>query len=284
VSGPLFLLVYAALALAANFWLRHDQRQREVARPARFMEIAQDPYQVAYLRNGLGEAVRLTVFSLLDRGLLEEAGGSVRRARADADSFARRPIEKAVLACCAGWSEITEIEGHGAVKLAGRGYQGELGTQQLLADAQVFSERFYPFAVTFALLLGVAAVRILWALAHGRHNIGLLIILALLGGGALVICWRRRRTGLGDAALDRLKVLFASLKRRASDLVPGGQSNDAVLTAALFGMAALPAESFPYLERVFPKPKSNSDGGGGEVGGGSSDSGGCGGGCGGCGG
>ena len=284
MSGPVFLLVYAVLALAINFWLRHDQRQREMAQPARFMEIAQDPYLVACLRGGVRTAVHAAVFSLVDRGLLEEAGGSVRRARADADAFARRPIEKAVLSCSSGWTEVSVIETHSGVMAACRAYERDLQQQQLLADGSTFSERFYPFAAAFALLIGVAVARALWAVAHGRHNIGFLIIFAVLGGVALVFAWRRRRTGLGDAALERLSVLFASLKRRAADLVPGGESNDAVLVVALFGTAALPSASFPYVERVFPKPKSSGDGGGGSDGGSSDSGGGCGGGCGGCGG
>lgn len=230
-------------------------------------------------------ALQLAVFSLLDRGLLEEAAGAVRRARADADSFARRPIEQAVLACCTGWSEVATLHTRLGVMAACLDYRRELQKQQLLADAHTFGERFYAFAATLALLLGVALARVWWAVAHGRHNVGFLIVLALLGGSALVIAWRRRRTGLGDAARDRLRVLFARLKRRAVDLVPGGQSNDAVLTAALFGMAALPVDSFPYLARVFPKPKSGGDsGGGGDSGSSDGGGGGCGGGCGGCGG
>ncbi len=283
MSGPAFLVIYLFLAIAVNVWLRYDQRQREVAKPARFMEIAQDPYQVAYLRDGIGEAVRLAVFSLLDRGLLEEAGGAVRRVRSDGDSLARRPIEKAVLLGCTQWAEFSAIQGQLGVAAACKGYQSTLEQQELLADTRTFTARFFPFVAAFSLLIGVAVARALWAVGHGRHNIGFLIILAIVGGIALVVVWRRRRTALGDAALDRLNVLFANLKRRANDLVPGGQSNDAVLTAALFGFAALPVGSFPYLERVFPKQKSTGDSSSG--GDSSSDGGGgCGGGCGGCGG
>jgi uncharacterized protein (TIGR04222 family) len=282
VSGPQFLLVYAALAIAANLWLRRFLRQREAAKPARFLEFAQDPYLVAYLRDGAGEATRLAVFSLIDRGLLEEAGGQVRRARADAESIARRPIEKAVLSSCAIWTQVADVAASSDVQAACMAYRAELGKHSLLADAQVYAERFYPFAATLALVLGVAVARILWALAQGRHNIAFLIIMALACGIALTMSWRRRRTGLGDAALNRLQVLFANLKRNSATLLPGGQSNDAVLTAAFFGIAALPSDRFPYLERVFPKPQSSGDGGGGD--GGGSGGGGCGGGCGGCGG
>ncbi len=284
MSGPAFLVIYVFLAIAVNAWLRYDQRQREAAQPARFMEIAQDPYQVAYLRDGAGEATRLAAFSLLDRGLLEEANGSVRCARADAASFARRPIEKAVLASCQGWTEVSTIETSYGVTVACQSYKSVQQEQHLLADASTFSTRFLPFVSAFALLIGVAVARALWAVGHGRHNIGFLIILAIVGGIALVVAWRRRRTGLGDAALDRLKTLFAKLKNHTADLVPGGQNNDAVLTAALFGMAALPVDSFPYLTRVFPKPKSSGDSSSSGGDSSSDGGGGCGGGCGGCGG
>ena len=284
MSGPAFLVIYGFLVIAVNVWLRYDQRQREAAQPARFMEIAQDPYQVAYPRAGARDAVHLAVFSLLDRGLLEETGGSVRRARSDAESFARRPIEKGILLCSSGKTEVSTLETNLSVMAACLTYERELQRQQLLADSHTFAQRRYPFAAAIALLIGVAVARALYAAGHGRHNIGFLLIFALIGGIALVVAWRRRRTGLGDAALDRLKVLFAKLKRRTSELVPGGQNNDAVLSAALFGMAILPTDSFPYLERVFPKPKSSSDSSSSGDSGSSDSGGGCGGGCGGCGG
>jgi uncharacterized protein (TIGR04222 family) len=288
VSGPAFLLVYAVLATLANLWLRQHLRRREAAKPARFLEFAQDPYLVAYLREGAEESTRLAIFSLIDRGLLEEAGGAVRSARADAEALARRPIEKAVLSCCSEWTRLDRIEGSDGVLAACRSYRDELGAHALLANDQVYAERFKPYLATLAVVLGVALVRIWWALAQGRHNIGFLIVMAIAGAIGLAIAFRRRRTGLGDAAIARLKVLFANLKRNSSALLPGGENNDAVLTAACFGMVALPADRFPYLDRVFPKPQSSGgDGGGGDSGssGGNSGSGGCGGGgCGGCGG
>ena len=282
MSGPLFLLVYLLLVIAVNVWLRHDQKQREIAKSARFMEIAKDPYLLACLREGCSEAIRLCVFSLIDRGLLEEAGGAVRRTRADGDSLARRPLEKAILLCCTTWTEILSIQRARGISAACQAYQRTLEKQELLAGAGTRSARLLPFLCAFSLLIGVAIARIQWAFAHGRHNVGFLIILAIAGGVALIVAWRRRRTALGDVALVRLNSLFAGLKNRAADLSPGGQSHDAVLTAALYGFTALPSERFPYLDRVFPKPKSSGDSSGGDSG--SSDGGGCGGGCGGCGG
>ncbi len=288
MSGPLFLIVYALLALATNVWLRRRLRGHEAMQPARFLEFAQDPYQVAYLRAGAAEAVRLVIFSLVDRGLLEEDGGRVRLARQNAAEYVRRPVEHAVLARCGDWQTPQVILRDPAVARACQGVHCGLAKAALVADAAVYAARFKPFLAASAVLLGVAAARIAWALAHGRHNIGFLLLFATIGGIALIVAWRRRRTGLGDAALERLARLFAGLKLRASQLQPGGQSHEAALAAALFGFEILPAAGFPWLRRLYP-PSSGSGGDGGgsssdsscDSGGGASD---CGGGCGGCGG
>lgn len=283
MSGPLFLLVYAALGIAAIVWLLRHTRAREAEQPARFLEFAQDPYQVAYLRAGSGAAARLAMFALLDRGLLEEAGGRLRRARNDAGEFVRRPIEHAVLACCADWQKTSAVERDTGVQRACQGFHAALAGAALLAGEATYAARLKPCLAAAAVLLGVAVARIGWALAHGRHNVGFLIVFAAIGVAALIGVWRRRRSGLGDAALERLERLFAGLKLRADQLLPGGQSHEAALAAALFGFGVLPAERFPYVRRLFR----GNDAGGGDGGcdaGDSSDGGGCGGGCGGCGG
>ena len=231
--------------------------------------------------------MRLAVFSLVDRGLLEETGGKVRCARRDATEFVRRPIEHALLACCAEWRTTPTVERDTGVLRACQGFHNALANAALLAGDVVFAARFKPFLAALVVLLGVALARIAWALAHGRHNIGFLIVFATIGAIALVMGWRRRRSGLGDAALERLERLFAGLKQRADQILPGGESHDAALAAALFGFGVLPVERFPYLRRLFPKTQGSSGDGGGSFdsdGGGGSSDGGCGGGCGGCGG
>ena len=68
----------------------------------------------------------------------------------------------------------------------------------------------------------------------------------------------------------------------------GGATNEALMLAAVLGIHALPAEAFPFVHQVYPKPMSSSSSGGdgGSWGSSCSSSGGssCGGGGGGCGG
>ena len=74
-------------------------------------------------------------------------------------------------------------------------------------------------------------------------------------------------------------MLFKRLPERAASLKPGGESNEMAMLAAVFGLTALPAAAYPFVEKIYPKPQSDSSGSGGDSGSSCSSS--CGGGCGG---
>jgi len=287
LSGPQFLLLYLVIAVAANLWLRRHYRNQESAKTLPRFGATPDPYQIAYLRSGEKEAVRISIVALVDRGLLEESGGKIRIAHSNALQYARRPIEKAILNCYSDWAPPNRALEDIGVKMACQEYQDQLVKQQLLADTHTYARRWSIFITVLGITLGIAILRIVNALMHDRFNIGFLIILAFMTAVALFLAYRKRITGLGEAVLDRLKILFASLKRRAKKITPGGSEHDATVLAAIFGLAALPSDAFPFVDRLYPKNSkwdSSGDDGGfiGDSNGGSCDGGGCGGG--GCGG
>jgi uncharacterized protein (TIGR04222 family) len=285
VSGPLFLAFYAILALAANLLLRQYYRGRETRETVGHLEFAKDPYQIAILRNGAAAAVQTAVVSLLDRGLLEEQGGRVRLVDAKTLELALRPFEKRLLAACQQWSDPGTIEKCPDVQAACREYEAALAKKSLVADARVLASRWQPYVLVAGFTVGIAVARIAYALAQGRSNVIFLTGLALACWFALHRTFKRRLTGQGAAVLARLRVLFANLVRDAKRIAPGGQLQDLALATAVFGIAFLPGEAFPFLNRLYPK-KGDSGGDSGD----SSSSGGCGGGgcggggCGGCGG
>ncbi len=283
VSGPVFLLLYFILALAVNIWLRSYFRRSETTELGRTLDFAHDPYKIAFLRGGAGEAIKVAVVSLVDRGLLEEYKGCLRAPRKDASEIACRPIEKAILDCFSGWRDRSAARSDTRVEAACHSYETELKGKRLLADAQVYSQRLTAFASAAMVMVGISAWRITNSLSHGKSNIVFLVELTFICIIVLHAAYRNRVTGAGKAALDRLKRLFAGLKLQAPRIRAGGESQDAALLAALFGLALLPADQFPYVRRLYPPSTSGSgDGGGsGSDGGGG---GGCGGGCGGCGG
>jgi uncharacterized protein (TIGR04222 family) len=246
-----------------------------------------DPYLIAYLRAGMNEALRVATFSLLDRGLLVAKGEILHRKNDSAAEITQRPIEKAILKRYAKGGEGHDIFADDGAKRACDNYAKVLRDQQMIANADTFKKRALPVVCGIGLLILVTWVKITIAFSQGRHNVGFLTVLTAVFVCVVLWVWFRRRTARGDAMLADLESLFSRLKNRAKSLRTGGQTNEAALLAAVFGLAAVPATSFPFLEKLYPK-KSSDGSGCGSSSCSSGDSGGSscggGGGCGGCGG
>jgi len=289
LTGPQFLLLYLVVAVAANVLLRwhYGVREREARTGA--LSLTNDPYQIALLRGGPEEAIRVATVTLIDRALLVEQHGLLHALRGDAAQLVRHPLDRALLECFQSPAPAEQaLTWPGAVAACDT-YAKELEKRALLANRKTREARFMPLMITLGFTLGIAAWRIVYALSKGRTNVGFLIVLAVICAIALFVAYRKRLTALGADTLRGLQRLYAGARRRLAQGAAGGDSFDASLVAAVFGLAALPALQFPYLARVFPRPKPSSSGGsdGGASCGsscGSSCGGGCGGGCGGCGG
>jgi len=240
-----------------------------------------DPYQIAWLRGGTPEAARIAVLSLIDRGLLAVTGDNLVNL-STAQSVAREPIERAILARCAqSGTPATVILGEPAVERACASYRARLERLQLMPDAAMRAQRYRRFAIAAAILLGVALGKIVIAFGRGRYNVEFLVILTAIALGVVWFLVRRPRTHLGNRMLKDLKRLFRALRQRAATIRPGAMTSDAMLLAAVFGISALPATGFADFLRVYKKAASSGGGCGSSCG--SGCGGGSGGGCGGCG-
>lgn len=288
-TGPQFLLFYIVVAVAANLWLRWHYATREREARAGSLSLTNDPYQIALLRGGPDEAIRVATVTLLNRGLLTEEDGRLHAPRADAAQFVRHPLDQALIECFRVPAPAEQaIKSRGTIA-ACRAYERDLEKKQLLAGTKIRAARFAPLVIALGFTLGIAVWRIVYALSKGRTNVGFLVVLGIVCTVALVVAYRKRLTALGADTLRGLERLYAGAKQRIAQSAAGGDGFDASLVAAVFGLAALPIGQFPYLVRVFPPPKP-SGGGGSDSGsscsscGSSCGGGGCGGGCGGCGG
>jgi uncharacterized protein (TIGR04222 family) len=80
LRGPEFLVFYLILSAGTLVLVWMFRRWKELGEDgsaaSAAKEVAQDPYQVAYLRGGRDEVVRVAVVSLIERGLLEARGES----------------------------------------------------------------------------------------------------------------------------------------------------------------------------------------------------------------
>ena len=240
-----------------------------------------DPYLIAHLRAGEAEALRVATVALLDRGMLNAHGEDLKAKNSETISLAKRPIEKAILKHYQRKGEAHAIFKDVGAKQACAAYQKELQTQGMLADSGVYLRRLLPLIVALGALIAVTVIKVEIALSQGRHNVGFLITLTIMLGIALLFIWRRRLTGRGEAMLDDLRDLFSRLKTRAKALRAGGQTNEAALLAAVFGLAALPTAGFPFMEKLYPSKAGDGSSCGSSSSCSSSSGSSCGGGCGG---
>jgi uncharacterized protein (TIGR04222 family) len=287
LGGPQFLgfyALFAAVVLAAYFYYRSSLG--ETSATPRLTELTSDPYRIVFLRADRGEAVRVAVVNLVDRGLLEWSGATVV-AKGGGTDFVRRSLDRAILNVCAGPRTVAGLETDPRVAAACAEYERDLETKGLVLGQGDRFAASAAFTVVLLVLVGVGGARLIQGFVRGHSNI---IFLLLLGAVAVWIAHKLDfgpATPAGRHALNSLQTLTERVKRQIDKLRAGGATNEALLLAAVFGIYALPA-AFSFVEQMFPRSRpGRSDGSscgssscGSSCGGGGS----CGGGCGGCGG
>lgn len=286
LSGPQFLLLYLVLAVATLVAL-HLFRYVVEAGDGGHVTLS-DPYLIAYLRGGKDEAIQVATVSLVDRGLLTAEDDTLTAKDAGAARLVRRPLEKALLERFEKRDQARTAFHDAGLTTATDQLRLDLARAGLLPDESVRSARNGRALLAIGLMTAIAVVKILVALARGRHNVALLVILAVVFAIAAAIVVHRPRTVRGDRLLADLRKLFGGLKDRAETLKAGGASAEAALLAAVFGIGALPGLEYGFVHALYPKASagSSSSCGTSSCSSGSSCGSSCGGGggCGGCGG
>jgi uncharacterized protein (TIGR04222 family) len=283
LPGPQFLIFYVVLGVftISILWLA---RQASEAADAPRIDYS-DPYLLAYLRGGAAEVIRVATVSLIDRGLLQMTDDQLVDVNQSAVNIVRRPIEKALLQHFRFRAKASSAFTSPAILSTCEEYRDALQRLGLIPDESISRARLWRLCVAVVLLSGVAALKILIALQRGRTNIFFLVLLVVFFVFIAIRVHNPLRTRRGDALLADLRSLFSSLKARAAMLRPGGETADAALLMAIFGLEALPAVSFPYAKQLQPKSSASSTSSCGSACGSSCGSScGGGGGCGGCGG
>ena len=283
LRGPEFLLFYVFLTIVVlvvtAFVRRVLDGSGAVQSPS---TIVSDPYLVAQLRGGAGETLRVALLSLVDRGLIEESGGTFRTREGAEPEHGHRPIERDVLRLYQNGGD-----GPAVLSLAPscEPYEERLRSLGLVADESIRARRFALFGLMLVLLGGVAATKIYIGISRGRPVL-FLVILSAISVLLLYKAAMPRRTRAGEALLGDVRRLFGGLKARAETLRRGGATSELALLAAVFGVATVPLTVFPQRSLLYPVQSSTGTGCGSSSSSCSSSScgGGCGGGgCGGCG-
>ena len=292
LSGPEFLLFFFLLSTVVIVALVLHRRASESASAQR-IDLA-DPYLIAYLRGGEDETLRVTLVSLIDRGLLVLDGTQIGWAKNARPDSVRWPIEKAVMQKYAKPGEASSILIDPKLKSSCDQYQETLKKLGLLPDESVAQARLIRFVVVLFIVCGVGGIKVFVALQRGRTNVAFLIILMFIAVAVAAKVGFPRLTAAGAAMLKDVQTLYSGLIDKATFIRPGGATIEAMMLAAAFGVGALAGDGFAYTRMLFPSARRKAEGSWSSSCGsscgvssgsscGSSCGGGCGGGCGGCG-
>jgi uncharacterized protein (TIGR04222 family) len=279
LRGPDFLCFYLLLGAVALVAARLLNRRSKVGEP----ELLTDPYQLAYLRGGPAECVRVALFSLLDRRILKAVNGRIRPlAKGDGEKVSQ-PLERALVGAFAREAPVSTAFRDPGVEAALTQMSATLQARGLVPGAEELARSRRARVWLVLMLLGVAGTKLVVALARGRTNVLFLVILAVV---LPLLVWLAGKppsvTRQGKATLDLARGHFQRLRNEAGSLTPGRSTPELTLYAGLFGMVGLSPLTLALAEEA--QIKRGSAGGSSGCGGGGCGGGGCGGGgCGGCG-
>jgi uncharacterized protein (TIGR04222 family) len=305
--GPYFLFFYFIIATSAVIFTAVilQRQDRNDAPPS--VSANPDPYEIAYLRGGVNEVIRVVVLALLQRGVLEQRIGikagrlkasmppTITVASGGPSPDSLQPLEKAVVIWC--WSPRQPPEFFTGTlpqefKRLCAGYERDLMDSGLLTrpeEQQARNRIALPIALA---VLALGGYKIWAALETGHNNIGFLIVEMIAAVIAFAVVGNTpRATRRGRQYIQHLQIAYQNLKRPGVRSASNGAVDPALLALAVFGVAALagtPEAAYAAMFRQASGASSggcgSSSGGCGGSGGGGGCGGGGGGGCGGCGG
>ncbi|MCL2715323.1 MAG: TIGR04222 domain-containing membrane protein [Alphaproteobacteria bacterium] len=245
LSGPEFLLFYAAAVLLAFILFRRDTMRRRAAKTVAIEKVAsryaQAPYLIASLHGDRDRIIQVAILALTERGLLRAESGLLVAGENAAD-HSRRPLDKAILrlyrkSAAPGLAFTDDI----------------IGTEVRIVRLSLAAFRKYDRAgnavlvTVVVVLLALALLRIVLSLAHGHNNVLFLLAMA----AAMPFLLRFAATD-NTAALVRDAVArrFASLYDHASSLQFDAGTGKVTFFVAAFGFSNLPRHLAASLREI----------------------------------
>jgi uncharacterized protein (TIGR04222 family) len=288
MQGPTFLAFYAVVSaitlVALNLLLRIDSTgDRPPPVPTR-----PDPYEIAYLRGGVGAVIQLAAYALKCGEMIEmQAGGRIARVSGLADPT--NPIEMRVLDEVGLGETASNLLSSRALRASLEGkcetFRQRLERQDLIATGSARARAYGLAVLAGAALVALAAWKIVVAEMRHHHNVGFLFAEAAVAVVLILvsvrIATRSPASQRGRAYLNRLKAAYsghATALASSTNRFDPVASGLALAAVGALGFSALRGTSDEAFANEFNK---NSGSGGGSCSSGGGDGGG---GCGGCGG
>jgi uncharacterized protein (TIGR04222 family) len=292
MRGPDFLVAYAIFACIAVMTFialaALDNNGRDA--PSRQIPVKPDPYELAYLRDGIGGVVWLAIYALKRAGLIELTNrGRLRRLQGARPSDR---YEAAVLSAIGPSSTpsaiIRDRSPGGSLSPLLRSLESSLAARGLVRSPESRT-RTVRFAWSICgALSAIAAYKVIVATTHGHRNVGGLFVECAISLTILLIAarliLRRRANTSGRTYLDRVKLAYERPRPNTAATAGTGLDSVNMLLVGVYGFQVLTGTpDAAFAKQAQLAQSSGSDGGGSSCSGGGGSECGGGGGCGGCG-
>lgn len=217
--GPTFLWVYGGVTLIALTlcWGYVRWRSAGAGGPPPPLPKDPNPLELAYLRGGATEAIRLITFDLTRRGLIEfdpaSSSSELKAVELEDRQADVSDIEAIVLRAFRARRRVeTPLRNEGVVAAVDRHFDDvkrRFEREGLLADAGAAFSAYTARVVGTLIIVGLGGYKLIVALLKGRTNVGFLILIGVAGVMALYfLCRPRRLTSKARAYLERLQAAF----------------------------------------------------------------------------
>lgn len=252
LSGPAFLGFYLVLAIAVTITMVVLRRRLGPDGPPD--RRISDPYDIALLREGPVEAVRVAALALIGRRALLR---SDQHLIAAAGAASADDLESAILSGCSTAIAPHRVPGLGVVRIALDRRRERLAGLGLAPDGATRGLQA-ALGIAAAVVLGAVAFgKIAYATAHGHNNIGFLMMLGIIAAIVAIGLGRRAvwATPRGRATLGLLRQMFAPLRGQRFAAKP----DERTFLAAVYGTGGLSGADLA-MWRQFNPPRPEAGG------------------------
>ncbi len=260
LNSAIFIFLYGIAGVIVTFSFRKWIIKKELLADDKTLPRLTDPYEIAYLRKGEVEAIKVATVSLIDRELLIYEGDNLETLDISAIDMVNRPIEKSILTCFEQSRNHLDVFQDINVRQICNEYKESLVARQLIADNTVYKSRLRGLLLSLSILISICCVYAFFKIFTKRSDLIVCIVVMLFFCFIVIHQYFNRLTAKGNKVIKDLRFLFNRLVSRAKFLSSGGNTNEVALVAAIFGLRLLPEKSFPFVNRLY-SPSSSSDSG-----------------------
>jgi uncharacterized protein (TIGR04222 family) len=275
--GPEFLVLYGiviAITLLVCRW-RLRKADTSQALPPPLVPAELDPYEMAFLRGGENEVVRLAILALIQRGYLQVTETPKSWFRAAVQRIEKSPnhpdarhlseMENEIfdwftrMRTAQDVFQMASPTGHFGAQC--RNFEERLQAEQLLSSKGTRSSAWLIRLMGVLVIAGLGGFKLVMALSKGHTNVIFLIIMGVVSIIILLVMREQQRlTERGRSYLENVQLALDGLKNRATHASSGTADPSLLLLVGVFGIGVLSGTTYDYYPKMFQRAAASNTG------------------------